>query len=487
MLREPAPEASFETDLAHLAAVFSAHGGGVSPELSTDLALEIVLNEIAVQACLSTGATGAAIALLRDGEMICRASDGATAPGLGSRLDSASGLSGECIRTRHLQSSDDLLSDPRVDPEASERLGVRSVMVMPLLRGDRLLGLFELFSAQPQAFGERDERTLEALSARIFTSLERAAVPPPRAATASIPAQSEAVETNVETPVPDPVRVSEDKERAPQIAAQVKAANPVPADSTAAAPIAEDAETTGLLADDWVSAEPARDSSERGLDVVTWSLRAAVLVCAIFLGLLLGRHLPEKKTVVHSIASPAVKVPESANPPASTVAPPEKQEVAQAAPPAPAPARSVAREVPAGSLRIFENGKEIFNMPPAQSGAAQNAAASVERASSAEPDNSIAPLRPVAAGTLLYRVEPEYPEEARRQGIEGAVVLDVHIGGDGAVQNVQLVSGPAQLAQTSIAAVKQWRFQPRRVNGGATPMQTRVTLNFKLPQEQNPR
>src|SRR5579862_5544669 len=82
VLRERAQNVHFEADLAQLAAVFSAHGGGVSPELSADLALEIVLNEIAVQACLSTGATGAAIALLRDGEMVCRASDGVTAPGL---------------------------------------------------------------------------------------------------------------------------------------------------------------------------------------------------------------------------------------------------------------------------------------------------------------------------------------------------------------------------------------------------------------------
>ena len=177
VLRAQPQDASFETDLAQLAAVFSAHGGGVSAELSNDLALEIVLNEIVVQACLSTGATGAAIALERDGEMVCRGSNGETAPALGSRLDSSSGLSGECIRARHIQRSDDVLADARVDGEVWQRLGVRSVMVMPLMRGEKLLGLFELFSSQAQAFGERDERTLEALAARIFSTLERAALP----------------------------------------------------------------------------------------------------------------------------------------------------------------------------------------------------------------------------------------------------------------------------------------------------------------------
>ena len=459
VLRAQPQDAGFETDLAQLAAVFSAHGGGVSPELSQDLALEIMLNEIVVQARLSTGATGAAIALLREGEMVCRASNGATAPALGSRLDSAAGLSGECIRTRHIQRSDDVLADPRVDREASQRLGMRSVMVMPLMRGEEVVGLFELFSSQPQAFGERDERTLEALAARIFISLDRLAQPLPVAASASIQAHGEKDETVPAPTVSEPVAASESQEIAPQITADSRHADSVP----------------GYSLEDSV----ARDSAEHGVEVLTWALRGAVLVCAVLLGLLLGRHLPTQNTAVHSGAAPAgVKAPETTTTPADANARPEKQEASL--PPA-SPVKIREKDVPAGTLRILDNGKEIFRMQPTQNGATQTPADSVERASSAEPENSIAPLPAVAGGTLLYRVEPEYPEEARRQRIEGAVVLDVHIGGDGAVQNVQLVSGPPQLAQASIGAVKQWRFQPRRVNGRAAPMQTRVTLNFKLP------
>ncbi len=160
LLREPPDETKFENDLADLAARFSAQGGGgLPPELSADLALEIVLNEIVEQACLATGATGAAVVLERDGEMVCRATSGPTAPELGSRLDTATGLSGECFKTRHTQWCDDVLLDQRVDVDASGRLGVRSVVVMPLLRGADLVGVIELFSARPYAFGIRDERT----------------------------------------------------------------------------------------------------------------------------------------------------------------------------------------------------------------------------------------------------------------------------------------------------------------------------------------
>jgi TonB family protein len=438
VLRAQPEDARFETDFGQLAACFSAQsGGGLPPELSSELALEIVLNEVVEQTCLTTGATGAAIALVRDGEMVCRASSGATAPPLGSRFDAVSGLSGECIRTRRTQRSDDVLADSRVDLEASQRLGVRSVMVMPLLRGDELMGLFELFSSLPQAFGERDERTLEALAVRILSSLERAAQP--------LPPQNEQLLVN------QPATVSEVQEISPEIVE-----NPV-----------------------------TENEPEAGIDVVTWALRAAVLVCAVFLGLLMGRHLGTPKTLVRQppVAAPstAVNAPAAISPVLSTTTS-GKQDRAPAAQPS-TPAKGQEKAVPPGGLQVFENGKEIFRMPSAPSETAQSQADSslgsgVQRASSEEPEPSSA----AAQGVLLHRVEPEYPEDARQKKIQGPVVLDVHIGEDGAVQDVQVVSGSPELAEASIDAVKQWRFKPARVNGQAVPMQTTITLNFKLPQ-----
>ena len=74
-----------EWDLGELAAKFAEHGGGrVSPEISADLALQIVLNEIVEQACLATGASGAAIVLERGGEWVCRASAGSKRSAIGS-------------------------------------------------------------------------------------------------------------------------------------------------------------------------------------------------------------------------------------------------------------------------------------------------------------------------------------------------------------------------------------------------------------------
>jgi TonB family protein len=466
VLRAKADEACFETDFAQLAACFSAQSGGrLSPELSTDLALEIVLNEVVEQACLTTGATGAAIALERDGAMVCRASSGATAPALGSRLDAASGLSGECIRTRRTQRSNDVQADSRVNVEASQQLGMRSVIVMPLLREAELVGLFELFSSLPNAFAERDEITLEVLALRILNSLERAAAP--LTPQAELPEIQEMVPAIPASTLPESV-----PESVPEIA--------------------------------------EASSSPHGFDAVTWALRLAVLVCAVMLGLLLGRHLGVRKTVVrrHPAAIPvAAGNPAVAGDTSAGISPPteastaRKEEGVAAAQPSSSAKIKAKPEPPPGSLLVFENGKEIFRMPPArtegpQKDAAQKRAESsssglgtaMQRASSQEPDKSREPdqaadISPATAeGSLIRRVEPQYPEEARQQKIQGPVVLDVHISPDGAVQKVQVIGGPPELAQASIDAVKQWRFQPRRVSGHAVPMQTRITLNFRLPQ-----
>src|ERR1700758_4830414 len=152
-----------DAELRTLTDTLAASGGGSS---SKDLALDLVLNQIVEQACLATGATGAAIALLRNGEMVCRATTGRNAPDLGTRLDNA-GFSAECLRIGTLQRCDDTESDPRVDASACRLLGVRSILVVPLWYWGEFMGIFEIFSPRPNALGKRDEQTLQALAYRI--------------------------------------------------------------------------------------------------------------------------------------------------------------------------------------------------------------------------------------------------------------------------------------------------------------------------------
>ena len=81
----------------------------------------------------------------------------------------------------------------------------------------------------------------------------------------------------------------------------------------------------------------------------------------------------------------------------------------------------------------------------------------------------------------MQRVEPEYPEQAKLEHIEGPVVLGILVGSDGLVKGLNVVSGDLQLVNAASDAVKQWRFKPYLLNGKAVEFETRVTVNFALP------
>jgi protein TonB len=77
-------------------------------------------------------------------------------------------------------------------------------------------------------------------------------------------------------------------------------------------------------------------------------------------------------------------------------------------------------------------------------------------------------------------VAPEYPELARRAGVEGVVVIDCTIEPLGLVSGVQVLSGHPLLNQAALEAVRQWRYEPTRINGVPVPVVLTVTLRFNL-------
>ena len=133
------------------------------------------LQIIADRALTVTRATGAAIALSTGEEMICEASAGSDAPPVGSRLQASSGFSGECVRTGRSLRCDDSETDDRVDRAGCRALGVRSIVAVPIRRGNRVAGLIEVFSSQPYAFTPEDISVLQQLSSTISSVAENKA------------------------------------------------------------------------------------------------------------------------------------------------------------------------------------------------------------------------------------------------------------------------------------------------------------------------
>jgi GAF domain-containing protein len=127
--------------------------------------LESMLAMLAIAACRLTGASGAAIAMWKDGAMICRARSGSTAPPIGARLSAESGISGECLRSGEVQNCADTETHPLVDVEVCRSLGFRSIAVLPIEGWRGANGILEVFSPEPSAFNDHDIAILHQLSA----------------------------------------------------------------------------------------------------------------------------------------------------------------------------------------------------------------------------------------------------------------------------------------------------------------------------------
>ena len=105
-------------------------------------------------------------------------------------------------------------------------------------------------------------------------------------------------------------------------------------------------------------------------------------------------------------------------------------------------------------------------------------------------DNSSASKRPtqlsvsadVMAGNLVNKVLPVYPADARKARIQGTVVLQAVVGKDGNVENLRVISGPSQLQQSALDAVRFWTYKPFLLNGDPIEVKTTVNVNFSLKQ-----
>lgn len=140
--------------------------------LGTDLTA--ALRRIAERALSLTRGTGAAIALVHKDRVICRASVGEGAPGLGTRMDVNSGFSGECFRAGKALRCDDAEHDPRVDLESCRRLRVRSMLAAPLRYERDTVGVLMVSAAQPFSFDEGDLAVVESLAHTVVVSMRQA-------------------------------------------------------------------------------------------------------------------------------------------------------------------------------------------------------------------------------------------------------------------------------------------------------------------------
>ena len=435
--------------------LFPAPPAGASNSESSGL--DVVLKLIVEQACLATGATGAAIALAGKDEMICRASVGTTAPALGTCFEINRGLTGLCVSSQEIQRCEDALNDPRVDSSTSRQLGIRSLLLLPLVRQGTVAGVFELFSSRARAFADRDEQTLIALSSRVLHKLERVATSPAVPETVPPTVSELRLEETVHSKPPEPAL-----ER--------------PAENGPSALVVP----------------PRRD-------IVGIVLSAAIVFCAFLLVAVVILHPNFRRTRTGGTPTSSAAATSKDAAPSTLGQTPANAQLSVADNHAPVdtpgtysrPASKSASgdasavhhpdsppPLPPGSLQVFEKGKEVFRLLP--DGSAPSAspvvpAGTVQKAAMIE-----LPASDVDRN-VIYRVEPRYPPEAISLKIEGTVLLDVQISPNGLVQSIKPHSGDPLLAQAASEAVRQWRFRQQVVAGKPVAMQAQVSLSFMLP------
>jgi TonB family protein len=402
-----------KSDVKLLAKMLAAVG---HEAVSQDLALDLVLKEVVDEARKATRATGAAIALVRDGKMICRATTG-NAPDLGVRVEIDSGIAGSCLITGQVQLCSDTEVDPRVNAEACRRLNVRSMLMAPIFEETENLGIVEIFAADPGAFTEQDVGTLERLARRVAQSK--------KASEENV--KGEVIEPKIEEAAPDGSRAVLD-------------------------PVARHGSA---------SEQPDRRESLTNVLVVL------VIAAAILLGVVIGEGVMRKSASstarAHGEAGQSSSATSATSAQASAPSTVEAAGMPQANSASPPPTQPAPAELPSGGLIVTQNGKVVYRLGPALSG-------KVTPGASRTPSNQ-----------PIHRVDPIYPETARTRHLEGPVVLNVHLLGDGTVGEIEIVAGDPLLAEAATQAVKQWKYQPYYVNGQPVERQERITVKFTLP------
>jgi protein TonB len=103
-----------------------------------------------------------------------------------------------------------------------------------------------------------------------------------------------------------------------------------------------------------------------------------------------------------------------------------------------------------------------------------------------EPAKIYQPSALTSSPVLIYSVKPEYPTDFRRGGLPGEVVVRFVVDVDGAVKNPRVLrSNRRQFEYNALQAVRQWKYQPGKIEGIAVKTQMQVAVAFGVADGSN--
>ena len=153
-----------------LATIVATQEEIASLRLDPDAVMGVVVNHVMEL----THADGAVLEMVREEEIHYHTAAGSLKAHAGTVFDIEGSLSGECVKTRQVLISDDTETDPRVNTEISSVTGSRSLLVIPLVHEDVVIGVLKVVSTRKRAFDDLDSYSLQLMAGFIAASLAQA-------------------------------------------------------------------------------------------------------------------------------------------------------------------------------------------------------------------------------------------------------------------------------------------------------------------------
>jgi diguanylate cyclase (GGDEF)-like protein len=118
-----------------------------------------------------TEADGACVELIHKTELVYSAASGIAEKFLGLRLEVENSLSGECIKARTPLISNNIELDDRVNKQACRQIGLNSMIVMPLIYREEVVGVIKVLSKKVDHFNQDNIQILELMSGLIAAEM----------------------------------------------------------------------------------------------------------------------------------------------------------------------------------------------------------------------------------------------------------------------------------------------------------------------------
>jgi TonB family protein len=492
--------------------------------LGLQFELAPALQMVVEQTMFLAGAMGAAIALKQEEAIVCCASAGA-APAVGAVLDPDHGLSGDCVRTGRVILCDDTETDARVDAAVCQMLGFRSALIVPICLEQETLGILELLAEKPQHFQPNDISALKEVAAfvveltaegaRRTTPLEESHASPDEfvpdfdLSTLVSDLNLDGNETEAETgPVSDKPSVVPDAIASLfEENAEATVADITPSTTDKLAARVHTATITSVAAKSQRAAIEKESVNRRFVLIFVGLLLSGLTVASVW-RIWNARHpsptqisvpATQQRSIQGAAAGPTTSEPATSNtaqaqPANGGLTPAAVSGGALTSAQNPSVHRTGAAHRPGllqprgAGLSLRRSASDIGDAEPAPNipavpAGSQNAAVAVPL----DLPGSIPVLERrrissgLTQGSLIRQVKPIYPDLARRNGIEGDVVLKFTVTKSGAVKDVKVVKGDRTLAPAAVQAVRQWRYRPFLLDGQLVDAESQATIKFTVP------